>query len=107
MPEFKDWTYEERLKWGLPTLKERWDLIIINKLVNDQEELDRIYLLLRKEKEAGYLTGHSKTLRKGKFSNIFFSFLHRSIETWNWAGRWGSGSWVSKALKLSFIIVWS
>ena len=50
------------------------------------QETDRKDLLLRGEREAGYLRGHEKKLRKGrclKKHTKKFSFPHRSIDTWN------------------------
>ena len=89
VPEMRDLTYEERLKeMKLPTLeerRERGDLITIYKLVNGLEKTDRRDLLLRGEREAGYMRGHKKKLRKGsclKYTKKF-SFPHRSIDTWN------------------------
>ena len=69
VPELEELTYEERLKeMNLPTLKERrerGDLITIYKLVNDIEKIDREDLLLKGQRETGYLRGHGSKLRKG------------------------------------------
>ena len=54
VPELEDFTYEERLKEiQLITLKEgreRGDLIIIYKLMNNLEETDRKDIILRRKK---------------------------------------------------------
>ena len=68
VPDFKDLTYEERIKEiYLTTLKERrerCDLTIIYKLMNNVEETDRNDLILRRKGEARYLRGHKKNLKK-------------------------------------------
>ena len=66
VPELKDLTYEERLKEiHLTTLKERREkcgLFTIYKLMNNLEEIDRKYLILRIKGEARNLKRYKKKL---------------------------------------------
>ena len=77
-----DLTYEERLKeMQLTTLKERRErgnFIIIYKLMNNLEETDRKYLIMKRKGEARCLRGHKKLLQTGICVN-----KQRSKDTWN------------------------
>ena len=68
MPDLDDLTYKERLKEIQLTIfkerRERDDLITKYKLMNNLEETDRRYLMLKRKREAGYLRGHKKTIAK-------------------------------------------
>ena len=89
MPELEDLPYEERLKeMHLTTSRERRErgnLIIIYKLMNNLEETDRKDLILRRKGEAKNLRGHNKILHKGIClkDTKNYSFSQRSIDTWN------------------------
>ena len=65
VPELKDLTYKERLKEKqMTTLKdgrERGELITIYKLMNNLEETDRKYLILRRK---GYLRREEKVAKR-------------------------------------------
>lgn len=62
VPEQEDLTYKEKKKGLLiPEERgERGDLITTYKLTNDLEEMDSKDLLLKRERETGYLRGHKK-----------------------------------------------
>ena len=66
VPEISTLPYEERLKeMNLPTLedrRERGDLIMLFKMINGMEKLDREDLFVREQREG--LRGHCKRLRK-------------------------------------------
>ena len=87
VPQLEDLTYQERLKEMHLTLierRERSDLIIIYKLMNNLEETDKKNFILRRKGEAKNLRGHKKKLRKGICLNDIkeYSFSPRSIDTW-------------------------
>ena len=64
---------------------QHYDLITIYRLMNNLEETDRKDLILRTKGESRNLRGHKKILQKGiclKYTKKY-SFLQRSIDTWN------------------------
>ena len=86
VPELEGKTYEERLEeMNLPTLeerRERGDLIPVYKLLKGMNKTDMNIL---SREEAAYIRGHKNKLKKGTCLNNTkkYSFLHRSIDTWN------------------------
>ena len=87
VPEISTLPYEERLKeMNLPTLedrRERGDLIMLFKMINGIEKLDRENLFVREQREG--LRGHCKRLRKETClrDKKKYSFPHRTIDLWN------------------------
>ena len=53
--------------------------------MNNLEETDRIYLIMRRKEEARYLREYKKKLWKGIRLNVrkTYRFLQRIIDTWN------------------------
>ena len=89
VPELRDLTYEERLKeMELPTLqvrRERGDLIMMYKVVNGMEKIDRPDLVVGLGEQSRQTRGHSKRVRKSQSLRDIrkYSFPHRSVDVWN------------------------
>jgi len=89
VPELSDLEYEERLKKiNLPKLeerRERGDLIMIYKLINEIEEVDTSDMIQRVNEDYGNTRGHSCKLRKPRCRSDVkkYSFPARSIDVWN------------------------
>ena len=88
VPELRDLTYEERLKeMGLPALqgrRERGDLIIMYKIVNGIEKIDKEDLVLVTEEDRRK-RGHVKKIKTRQCMKDIgkYSFPHRTVEKWN------------------------
>ncbi len=88
LPEsLRDYTYKERLeRLDLTTLerrRERGDLIVMYRLQEGLENLDREDLVVHDD---GGTRGNSKKVKKLSYRGDVkkYSFPHRSVTTWNW-----------------------
>ena len=91
LPEFKDLTYEERLReMHLNTLekrRKRGDLITIYKFMNNLEKIDSKNIINIRKGEARNLTGNKKKLQKGFCLNK----QYRCLEWTERRGNYGKG----------------
>ena len=89
VPELRDLAYDERLReMELPTLqarRERGDLIMMYKVVNDMERIDRGDLVLERERLSQRTRGHSRKVEKSQCLRDIrkYSFPHRVVDAWN------------------------
>ena len=89
VPELRDLEYNERLKeMELPTLqarRERGDLIMMYKVVNGMEKIDRRDLVIEQESQIQRTRGHSRRVKKSQCLRDVrkYSFPHRVVDVWN------------------------
>ncbi len=87
VPEISNITYGDRLKeMESPTLeqrRERRDMIMLHKLVNKIDKIDKDDHLLPVRSQ--WLRGHGKKLKKGnsRTDQKKYSFTQRSVDMWN------------------------
>ena len=87
VPELRKLSYEDKLKeMGLPTLQDRRerDVIILYKIVNGIEKLDKQNLVMMEE-ETRQMRVHSQKNKKSRClkDTKMYSFSHRILYTWN------------------------